>query len=60
MKGTQEELFQQKDISRTLGIQNQTLSMEKKKLEGSMDAQLKTMSEITQHFKSAEFLAVEM
>jgi len=60
VKGTQEELFQQKDISRTLGIQNQTLSMEKKKLEGSMDAQLKTMSEITQHLKSAEFLAVEM
>jgi hypothetical protein len=36
------------------------LSMEKKSLENSMDAQLKKTSEITLHFKSAEFLAVEM
>ena len=60
VKRTQEELLQQKDINRTLGMQTQTLSMEKKSLENTMDAQLKKTSEITLHFKSAELLAVEM
>ena len=54
------ELTKQKDMCRTLKTQNDTLSMEKKSLENSMDTQLKKTSEITLHLKSAEALAREM
>jgi hypothetical protein len=54
------ELTKQKDMCRTLKTQNDTLSLEKKSLENSMDTQLKKTSEITQHLKSAEALAREM
>ena len=54
------ELTKQKDMCRTLKTQNDTLSLEKKSLENSMDTQLKKTSEITQHLKSAEAFAREM
>ena len=54
------DLARQRDVSRKLGVQNNTLSEEKKNLENGMDNLLKKLSEITLHFKLAESLARDM
>ena len=54
------ELVSEREKCRTLASQVDSLSVEKKGVENSMDTLLKKLSEITQHFKSAESLAREM